>query len=57
MTLSNETRKNMADIIKRLKIAIDSMGNQHHLSSWEQGQVDGLLWAIQIVKEMKDDEI
>lgn len=42
----------LSDVKKRLKIALVSFGNEHHLSEWERGQKDGLYWAVQIVDEM-----
>jgi hypothetical protein len=33
--------------------AIKSFASEHHLSDWERGQLDGLQWAKQIVKEIK----
>lgn len=48
------TKDELKDVKKRIRIAIDSLGNEHHLSTWERGQQDGLYWAMQIVQEMID---
>jgi len=50
------TKTELKDVKKRLRIAIDSLGNEHHLNTWERGQQDGLYWAIQIVQEMIDPD-
>lgn len=41
------------EILNQLNQAIKSFGNEHHLSDWERGQLDGLQWAKQIVKDIK----
>jgi hypothetical protein len=50
------TRNVLIDVKERLAIAVSSLGNEHHLSDWERGQVDGLYWAKQIIDEMLEME-
>lgn len=48
MNTEANTDKRVLELIDE---AIASFGNQPHLSAWERGQVDGLLWAKQIINE------
>jgi hypothetical protein len=41
------------EIMNELCETIKSFASEHHLSDWERGQLDGLQWAKQIVKEIK----
>lgn len=50
------TKDVLTDVKERLAIAVASMGNEHHLSDWERGQMDGLYWARQIIDEMLEIE-
>lgn len=50
------TRNVLTDVKERLAIAVSSLGNEHHLSEWERGQMDGLYWARQIIDEMLEME-
>jgi hypothetical protein len=48
------------DTKKTLEILIDeavsSFGNEHHLSDWERGQVDGLRWAKQLLELLQEEK-
>lgn len=48
MTTETNTDERVLQLIEE---AIISFGNQNHLSEWERGQVDELLWAKQIITE------
>lgn len=50
------SKTTLKEIHRRLNLAIKSLGNFHHLSEWERGQGEGLLWAKQILDEMLDSD-
>lgn len=51
------TTKNDVELLKTLiDQAVASFGNEHHLSEWERGQIDGLYWAKQLIDIMQEEK-
>ena len=36
--------------------AVNSFGNEHPLSDWERGQMDGLRWAKQLLEMLEEEK-
>lgn len=51
------TTKNDVEVLRTLiEQAVASFGNEHHLSDWERGQMDGLYWARQLIDLMQNEK-
>ncbi len=51
------TTKNDVELLRTLiDQAVASFGNEHHLSEWERGQIDGLYWAKQLIDIMQEEK-
>jgi hypothetical protein len=51
------TTKNDVELLRTLiEQAVASFGNEHHLSEWERGQIDGLYWAKQLIDIMQEEK-
>lgn len=51
------TTKTDIEILRVLiEEAVASFGNEHHLSDWERGQMDGLYWARQLIDLMQNEK-
>ena len=49
--MSTKTDIEVLEIL--IEEAANSFGNEHHLSDWERGQLDGLRWAKQLIEMLE----